>query len=139
MLRVLLIVATFLAATSPAFAAGCNGVDLSVGPITVQNVTTSGNLNQYHISGTVTNIGSAAQPSDALTAIDIFGNGARLDTRGIPPLKAGGSYTFGYVYQRSTDAGKDTSHLRFELVRKNSSAADGAGCSPANDTFTLTF
>jgi hypothetical protein len=139
MFRVIIVALAFLATATPAFASPCNGVDLAVGSVAVKNVTVSGSLNRYEITGTVTNVGSLSQGADALQSVDIYQENQKLDSKSIPPLKAGQSYLFSYVSTRSTDAGSGTSHLRFQLNVKHPSPADSQICNMVNDSFTLTF
>ena len=89
-------------------------------------------------SGTVTNTGDQKQPSNALQFVDIFTNGQRVNDRGIPPLAPGQSYTFSYVWPRSTDAGNDTTVMRFSL-RMVPPSQGNADCNPTNDTTTIRF
>jgi subtilase family serine protease len=96
-------------------------------------MTSDGNLNHYQINGVVTNNG-ASQASSTLQAVDVFKGPVKLDSKSVPPLKAGQSFTFTYVSDRSSDAGKGTSHLHFVLDAKN-----GSMCSTASSPATLTF
>jgi hypothetical protein len=139
MLRTAIAALAFLATMAPVSAAPCNGVDLAVGPVTVKNVSTSGNLNQYAIVGTVTNVGSSSQGSDALQTVDIYQGKQKLDNRSIPPLKAGQSFAFSYSYERSASAGNGTTQLRFQLNIARPAAADSQVCNMSNDSFTLTL
>jgi hypothetical protein len=139
MLRVIIAALAFLAMSAPVFASPCNGVDLAVRSVSVKSVSTSGNLNRYEITGTVANVGSLSQGADALQSVDIYQENQKLDSKSIPPLKAGQSYQFSYTSMRSTDAGKDTAHLRFQLNVTHPSPADSQICNMANDSFTLTF
>ena len=131
LLGFLVLLAT-LGATPP-----CNGTGLSITSVAVKNVSSSGNLNTYHISGTVTNTGSQAEPNSALQSVDIFMAQEKLDAKSIPPLAAGQSYTFDYAYQRSNDAGNGTTHLRFSIDLHQAGA--DAGCRLARGTYELTF
>jgi hypothetical protein len=139
MFRAIIAVLAFVATSTPVFASPCNGVDLAVGSVSVKHVSTSASLNRYQITGTVTNIGSLSQGMDAMQSIDIYQQNQKLDSKSIPPLKAGESYVFSYVSMRSTDAGTGTSHLRFQLNVKHPSPADSQICNMVNDSFTLTF
>jgi subtilase family serine protease len=125
-------VAVFLiAALAPGVASACS--NLSLGNVAVKNMTSDGNLNHYQINGVVTNNG-ASQASSTLQAVDVFKGPVKLDSKSVPPLKAGQSFTFTYVSDRSSDAGKGTSHLHFVLDAKN-----GSMCSTASSPATLTF
>lgn len=122
-----------------AVAAGtCAGPDPSLGTVTVSGVTQDGGLNNYHISGTVTNAGSAGQAKDVLQSVDIYMGDQKLDAKSIPPLAAGQSATFDYTYQRSKDAGQGTTHLRFVLDMHNP-GGNAQNCSAQNDTGEVQF
>jgi hypothetical protein len=123
--------AVFLIATLiPGAASACS--NLSLGNVAVKNMTSDGKLNHYQINGVVTNNG-ASQASSTLQAVDVFKGPVKLDSKSVPPLKAGQSFTFTYVSDRSSDAGTNTSHLRFVLDAKN-----GSMCSTSSPA-TLTF
>ncbi|MGA2760110.1 MAG: hypothetical protein ABSF08_07335 [Candidatus Cybelea sp.] len=139
MFKMLIGALALLTTAAPAFASPCNGVDLAVGSVSVKSVSTSGGLNHYNITGSVTNVGSASQGADALQSVDIYEGKDKLDSRSIPPLKASQAFTFSYISTRSTDAGNGTTHLRFQLNVSHPSSADSQICNMANDSFTLTF
>src|SRR5579863_3793432 len=102
MFRIAILALLALTSTSAAAmaAATCAGPDPSLGNVTVGSVTPNGNLNDYHITGTVTNVGGGTQAKDVLQSVDIYLAGQKLDAKSIPPLAAGQSATFDYVYQR---------------------------------------
>jgi hypothetical protein len=139
MFRIIIAALAFLAATAPALASRCAGVDLAVGSVAAKSVSTSGNLNRYDITGTVTNVGSSSQGANALQSVDIYDGNQKLDSKSIPPLKVGQSFMFSYVSMRSSDAGKGTTSLRFQLNIRQPSTADAQTCNMSNDSFTLTF
>ncbi|MGB6986437.1 MAG: hypothetical protein WBD74_10735 [Candidatus Aquilonibacter sp.] len=120
-----------VAALTPGVAQACS--NLSLGNVGVKNMTTDGNLNYYHINGVVTNNG-ANQLSSTLQAVDVYKGPVKKDSKSIPPLKAGQSFTFTYVSDRSSDAGTGTSHLRFVLDANN-----GSMCSASTSPATVTF
>lgn len=135
MIRVLIALLVVLAlAPEAAPAAGCAGANPALTSVTVKNVTTSGQLNTYHMVGTVTNLGSQGQPSNTLQFVDIYVDQMKKNDRGIPPLAPGQSYTFGFDWPRSTDAGSGTTtvHYRIRMVQ-------GSDCNPANGTNSVTF
>ena len=107
--------------------------NLSIGNVAVRGMTSDGNLNHYTINGAVTNNG-ANQPSSALQAVDVYKGPVKKDSKSIPPLKAGQSFTFTYIADRSSDAGAGTSTLRFVLDAKN-----GTLCSPSSPPAAVTF
>src|SRR5579883_3095004 len=111
--------------SSGASAAGCNGPNPAITSVVVKNVTTSGQLNTYHIVGTVTNLGNQAQSSSTLQFVDIYVDGMKRNDRGIPPLAPGRSYTFGFDWPRATDAGSGTTTVRFRIRM-----VQGSDCNP---------
>ena len=120
--------------------AACAGADPAITAAFVKSVTSqggAGSVNRYNISGTVSNVGSEGQASNVLQFVDIYENGDKLDSRGVPPLKPGQSYAFSYAVMRSADAGKGTGILTFRLdMRQPSSRED---CNLSNDSFMLHF
>ncbi|MGB8964988.1 MAG: hypothetical protein WCB99_05050 [Candidatus Cybelea sp.] len=139
MFRILIAVLVFLAPTAPAFASQCAGVDLAIGSVSVKSVSTSGGMNSYKITGTVTNVGSASQVANPLQSVDIYRGKEKLDSQSFPALKAGESYMFSYVSMRAASAGNGTTRLRFQLNVRHPAPADSQTCNMANDSFTLTF
>jgi subtilase family serine protease len=138
-MRTFMLFIVLAALVSPSLAsAGCHGFDLGISSVKVANVTSNGSLNHYTLVGTVTNTGDTKEPSNARQFVDIFTNGQRVNDRGIPPLSPGQSYTFSYVWQRSTDAGNATTLMRFSL-RFEPPSQGNADCNPTNDTTTIRF
>jgi hypothetical protein len=122
--------------------AACAGADPAITSVTVKGVTRQGGpnaVNRYNLVGTVVNLGSEGQASNVLQFVDIYENGNKLDSRGIPPLKPGQRSTFSYAALRSTDAGKGTTMLTFRLDVRQPSPPGQADCNPSNDRFTLRF
>lgn len=111
----------------------CTGANPAVTAATVNNVSTVGQENQYHLTATVTNIGSAAQAKNTLQFVDIFQYGQKLDAKGIPPLNPGQSYTFSYMWPRASDAGTGTTTLTFRLDERQPSSCTNS--SPKSITF----
>ena len=139
MFRIAIFAVLTLTSTSIVSAAGtCAGPDPAIGKVAVSGVTQSGNLSNYHITGTVTNMGSATQAKDVLQSVDIYMADQKLDAKSIPPLAAGQSATFDYTYQRSKDAGQGTTRLRFALDMHNPGGT-AQNCSTQNDSTELTF
>jgi hypothetical protein len=126
-------------AGSPAAASACSGADPAITSVVVKSVTNDGGINRYHLSGIVVNAGRQKQASNVLQFVDIFSGGDRLDAIGIPPLKPGQSYTFGWTFQRSQDAGDDTTMLRFQIRMRQPTTFGPQNCSLANDRFVLRF
>lgn len=140
MFRIAILALLALTSTSLAAAAAgtCAGPDPSLGNITVTGVTQDGGLNDYHITGTVTNAGSATQAKDVLQSVDIYMADQKLDSKSIPPLAAGQSAQFTYVYQRSKDAGQGTTRLRFMLDMHNP-GGNAQNCSNQDDQGEVQF
>ena len=113
-------------------AATCHGSDPRITSVVVKSVETAGSVSRYHLNGTVVNMGATGQPSNLLQSVDIFDAEDKLDTKSIPPLKAGDSFTFTYVSVRSSQAGKGTTQLGFQLDPISP-------CSVGNDRYSLTF
>ena len=79
------------------------------------------------------NAGSSSQASNVLQSVDIFDEaGDKLDTKSIPPLAVGQSFTFTYSTERSTGAGKGTTAMGFQLDPVSP-------CSTGDDRYTLKF
>jgi hypothetical protein len=121
-------------APSAAPAAGCAGANPAITSVTVKNVTSSGQLSTYHIVGTVTNLGSQRQSSNTLQFVDIYVDQMKRNDRGVPPLAPGQSYTFGFDWSRSTDAGAGTTTVQFRVRM-----VQGANCNSSNATNSVTF
>jgi hypothetical protein len=113
-------------------AAGCQVSDPQITGVVVKSVETVGNVDRYHLSGKVVNMGASAQASNLLQSVDIFDAEDKMDTKSIPPLKPGESFTFTYTSTRSSEAGKGTTVLGFQLDPISP-------CSVGNDRYTLTF
>lgn len=128
------LLAAFAIAPVGASAAACSGANPAITNVVVKNVTSNGSTNQYHLQGTVTNLGSEAQPSNTLQFVDIFVDRMKRDDRSIPPLTPGQSYTFGYTWTRAADAGNNTTTAHFGIRM-----VQGTDCNPSNGTFSVTF
>lgn len=117
-------------------ASTCAGANPAVTSVVVKNVVPSGNVNQYHIQGTVTNLGSQGQANNTLQFVDIYEGASqeRLNDRGIPPLKPGQTYQFGYVWNRALDAGQNSTTLEFRIRM-----VQGTNCNTGNAIYKLTF
>jgi hypothetical protein len=138
MIRTMIVAALLLVSQSAAAQAStaCAGVNLALDPVAVTKMSSNGTLNRYELSGTVTNSGSAAQASDVLQSVDIYARNVKIDTKSIPPLKPGESYTFSYASMRSRDAGDGTTQLAFQLAGGQPAAQD---CRDGTSRQTVTF
>ena len=108
------IIASFILVASSAVASAATCGAPAITNVAVKNVDTVGNLNHYQIAGTVVNNGPT-QASSTLQSVDIYKGTEKLDTRSVPPLKAGESFAFTYTSDRAADAGKGTTTLKFQL------------------------
>ncbi len=135
MIRTISIVLFLLAQTgAAAVAATCAGANPAITSVAVKNVTSDGRLNDYHIVGTVTNLGSSGQPNNTLQFVDIWQYGNKLDDKGIPPLAPGQSASFSYMWQRSAEAARGSTILNFRIRMEQ-----GSDCNPGNGTYSLTL
>jgi len=133
MIRTMTVVLFLLAqSTAAAVAATCAGANPAITSVAVKGVTSDGKLNNYHIVGTVTNLGSAGQPNNTLQFVDIWQYGNKLDDKAIPPLAPGQSANFAYTWQRSTDAASGTTTLNFRLRMQQ-----GSDCNPGNGNYSI--
>jgi hypothetical protein len=139
MMKLLFAFLAFAQALSGAAQAGCSGADPAIVSARVQNTNSDGRVNRYSISIRVVNLGRSKQPSNLLQSVDIYENGIKLDTKGLPPLRPGQAYSFTYMYQRSTDAGGGTTELNLNLTVHQPSPAGKQDCSASNDAYTVTF
>jgi subtilase family serine protease len=130
----ILVLFTLALAPLGASAAACTGANPAIVSVVVKTVTTSGSLNTYHLAGTVTNLGSQGQPSNTLQFVDIYIDRQKRDAHGIPPLRPGQSYTFGFDWSRSTDAGNGTTTAHFVMDMRQ-----GTDCNPGNGRYSVTF
>jgi len=136
MFRTIIASSLFIASlTAAPAAAACSGAAPSIASVAVKNMTIQGGLDAYELRGTVVNRGSSAQASGVMQFVDIYAGGIKLDSKGIPPLAAGQSYTFSYVSSRSRDAGDGTSKLTFQLDPQPSSQ----DCNAAGASYSVRF
>jgi hypothetical protein len=130
----------FVATTAGIAPAACTGADPALTSVAVKSVTRANGINRYTLVGTVVNDGAQAQASNVLQFVDISQTpGEKLDSKGIPPLKAGESSTFSYVLLRSAESGDGTTTLRFQLDMRQPAASGAADCNAGNDSFSVTF
>jgi len=121
----------------PSFAGTCMGADPAVVSVVVAGMRTDGSLNYYTLRAKVVNLGRVGQASNTLQFVDIYKGSMKKDSRGIPPLRAGQSYTFDYVTTRSAEAGSGSSALAFRMdVRGPSSKQD---CNTGNGITMVRF
>ena len=135
---VLSMLALAVSTALPAVAA-CTGADPGITVAKVASVSTSGGLSHYHLSITVVNHGTQGQSGNVLQSVQMYQDSIKVDEKGIPPLKAGGSYTFTHDYVRAADAGKGTTVYRFQLFMHKPTGMGPANCGADNDRYVLTF
>jgi hypothetical protein len=116
-----------------AAAAACAGANPAITAVAVHDVA-PGPSNQYHIVGTVTNLGTSGQAKNTLQFVDIYQYGVHMDDRGIPPLAAGQSYTFNYTWLRNPEAARGSTMLDFRIRM-----VQGSDCNPGNGNYRITF
>lgn len=117
--------------------AACAGADPAIVSASARSMTSDGQVNRYAVNVRVANLGRKNEPSNFLESVEIWQNDIKLDMKGLPPLRAGQSTSFTYIYQRSADAGAGTSDLALHLtMRPHSGNMD---CNPNNDSATVTF
>ncbi len=122
---------------APSLATTCAGPDVAVVSVVVKAIGSDGRLNRYRLLAKVVNLGRVAQPSNTLQFVDIYKGRVKQDSRGIPPLKPGQSYTFEYVAARSAQAGSQTTALGFRMnVRSPRGAQD---CNTGNGVTMVRF
>lgn len=140
MFRIIIAAALLLVGQSAVASAStaCSGADPAIVSVVVKSVTRVGALNRYLLQGRIVNLGGTAQASNVLQFVDIYGNRAKLNDRGIPPLKPGQSYTFSYVSSRSHQAGRGTTTLVFKMDMRQPAGFSAQDCNP-NDRFTIRF
>ncbi len=120
-------------------AAGCSGADPAVLSVAVKSMETVGGLNRYTMRGRVANVGHVAQASDTLQFVDIYKGHTKLDSRGVPPLRPGQSYTFEYTSERSAAAGRHTTTLAFRMDVRGASSQDSRNCNTGNGVVMVRF
>lgn len=96
----------------------------------------NGDLTTYDVAITVKNAGPAAEPSSLLQSVQVYQDATKVDQKGTPPLRAGGSATVHYRFQRSSEARPGTTRLRFSLVMHDPHGAV-TRCSTANSTYRI--
>jgi hypothetical protein len=119
--------------------AACTGADQAIVSAHVKGIAADGHVNRYTLNIRVINFGNLKQPSNVLQSVEIYQNGIKLDTKGLPPLRAHQAYSFPYIFQRSIDAGDGTSTLALRLVMRQPSPPGKQDCNAANDRYSLTF
>ncbi len=115
------------------------GADPAIVSVAVKGMDSSGGLNHYTLQGKVVNVGSEAQASNTLQFVDIYKGSTKLDSRGVPPLRAGQSYTFEYVTERSAQAGAQTTALGFRMDVRQPANTGSQPCNTSNGVTMVRF
>jgi len=123
----------------PSIAATCVGADPAVVSVVVKAMHQDGNINRYTLSGKVANLGSSAQAANTLQFVDIFRGSTKIDSRGIPALRSGESYTFQYIASRSAQAGDQTTALGFRMHVSGDASPMSTSCNAGNGTTMVRF
>lgn len=124
---------------APALAASCRGADPAIVSVAVKGMQSSGGLNHYTLRGKVVNLGNEAQASNTLQSVDIYKGSTKLDSRGVPALRPGESYTFEYVSARSADAGDRTTALGFRMDARQPTNTGSQACNTSNGLTMVRF
>lgn len=125
--------------SAPAFATVCMGADPAIVSVAVKGMQSSDGLNHYTLSGKVANLGSTGQASNTLQFVDIYKGSTKLDSRGVPPLRAGQSYAFEYVTDRSAQAGAQTTTLGFRMDVREPPNTGSQACNTSNGLTMVRF
>ena len=120
-------------------AMSCTGADPAVVSVAVTGMQSDGNLNHYSLSAKVANLGRVAQAASTLQFVDIYKGSTKLDSRGIPPLRAGQTFTFTYVSMRSAQAGSKTTALSFRMNVRRPSLPGTQDCNTGNGITMVRF
>jgi hypothetical protein len=120
-----MLLATLIAQTGSG--APCAGALPAISSVAVERTTQVGELNDYTLRVSVLNRGDLSQAGNVLQSVDIYRDGTKVDQKGVPPLKAGGTYTFLYFFQRNSDAGDGTTTFTFRMDPRPSNACDSSG------------
>jgi CARDB len=114
----------------------CSGADPAIAAVHPWLASSTPNVSRYKIGITVANVGRMKQAANVLQSVVMHQNDVKTDSKGVPPLRPGQSYTVTFTMARSSDADVNTTQLRFELIfRKPPSGA--MDCNLQNDSFTL--
>jgi CARDB len=120
-------------------AATCSGVDVAITHAGIASMSTSGSVNHYTLTATLTNLGTVAQYSNVLASVNISMYGEKLDQRGVKPLAPGESTTVTWSWQRSSEAAKGTSTIDLKYEIQSQVPAGQEECNTANDHYSLTI
>jgi hypothetical protein len=97
----------------------------------------NGNLATYDVAITVTNAGSAGEPSSILQSVQVYQDATKVDQKGTRPLAAGSSATVHYRFSRSSEAQAGSTHLRFQLALSDPHGTPFTDCTGATNRYRL--
>lgn len=117
----------------------CRGADPAVVSVVVAGMQSDGHLNRYALKAKVVNLGRMGQAANTLQFVDIYKGETKLDSRGIPPLRAGQAFTFTYVSMRSAQAGRKTTALMFKMNVRRPSQSGRQDCNAGNGITMVRF
>jgi|SRR5579863_4748506 len=101
--------------TGPSLASTCASADPAVVSAVVAGMQWNDRLDRYTLRVKVANLGSEAQAPNTRQSVAVYKGGTKLDSRGIPALRSGQSYTFNYATSRSAQAGAQTLQFRMDV------------------------
>ncbi|MBC5810638.1 MAG: hypothetical protein GIW95_07290 [Candidatus Eremiobacteraeota bacterium] len=134
---VALVLAAALLAQGGAMSGPCSGADPAIASVTSSLLGNVGSVNRYRLAVTVQNRGSKKQSSNVLQSVVMFQNAWKTDTKGIPPLRPGQSYTANFTFQRSAEADEHSTRFRFEIQFRQPNPPGSMDCNLGNDTYRL--
>jgi archaellum component FlaG (FlaF/FlaG flagellin family) len=128
------LLALFIVAQLPAgqSASACTGPSASIANVTTSQSTDSNGLDRYTLTIAVKNVGSQSQKSNVLQSVDIFLDHAKNGEKGVPPLRAGQTYSFTYDVQRAEDARRGSTSVDLRLTP---ATANSRNCSVAIEKY----
>ena len=114
----------------------CSGADPALAAIHPWLASSTPEVNRYKIGITVANVGRMKQAANVQQDVVMYRNEVKTDSKGVPPLRPGQSYTVTFTMERASGGDVNTTDLRFALVfRKPPPRA--MDCNQQNDSFML--
>jgi hypothetical protein len=128
--------ALVLASGASGIALACTGANPAIVSAGASAPIRDGAHNRFSVKVTVTNKGTAGQPSNLLQTVDIVQDQTKVGAKGVPPLKPGQSYSFTYSFVRAFSAAPGTTHLIFRL-HVDQPSGSSQDCNLADDRYRL--
>jgi hypothetical protein len=94
----------------------CPGAAPSISNVTTAMSTNADGLSRYTLTVAVTNVGAQGQKANVLQSVDIFLDRAKNGEKGVPPLRAGQTYSFTYGVSRAQDARPGSTSVDLRIV-----------------------